>query len=308
MAREARPLPPTTEEVDGEDWYARAITGESFEGVLFREVDLTEAVTSGATFSGCVFRDVRFNASRHSASAFLGCAFVQSSFFDARFEGCKLTGSWFDRCTFTSFAVDGGDWSFVGLAGADLGKASISGVRLREADLTGAKAVGATLRDCDLTGAWLHNADLSRGPARLGPRHARPRRRHACRRAGAVAAGGADRDVARARRRGRVRGSGVSQWTGTFESGAIGVPMTVGPVKALTRALRGAFQLKGRSSRSEYWWFQLWLAVWLLAMLAVDGWNDLGGWVFLLAVLVVLPASVWRCVRRLLVGGCAGAG
>jgi len=99
----------------------------------------------------------------------------------------------------------------------------------------------------------------------------------------------------------------VSQWTGTFESGAIGVPMKVGPVKALTRALRGAFQLKGRSSRSEYWWFQLWLAVWLLAMLAVDGWNDLGGWVFLLAVLVVLPASISLCVRRLHDAGYSGA-
>jgi len=98
----------------------------------------------------------------------------------------------------------------------------------------------------------------------------------------------------------------VSQWTGTFESGAIGVPMKVGPVKALTRALRGAFQLKGRSSRSEYWWFQLWLAVWLLAMLAVDGWNDLGGWVFLLAVLVVLPASISLCVRRLHDAGYSG--
>ena len=165
MAREARPLPPTTAEVDGESWDGRTITG-THDGVLFREVDMSEVVTAGATFTGCVFRDVRLNASRHTASAFLQCAFVQTSFFGARFEGAKMVGSWFDRCTFSSFTVEGGDWSFVGLAGADLGRASFVGARLREADLTGVKAVGATLRDCDLTGAWLHHADLTRADLR----------------------------------------------------------------------------------------------------------------------------------------------
>lgn len=99
----------------------------------------------------------------------------------------------------------------------------------------------------------------------------------------------------------------MSQWTGTFESGAIGVPMKVGPLQALTRALRGSFQTRGRSSRSEYWWFQLWAVVWLIAMLAVDGRNNLGGWVFLVSVLVVLPASISVCVRRLHDAGYSGA-
>lgn len=99
----------------------------------------------------------------------------------------------------------------------------------------------------------------------------------------------------------------MSQWAGSIESGVIGVPMKVGPLRALTRALKGSFQLTGRSSRSEYWWFQLWLVVFLLVMLAVDGRNDLGGWVFLVAVVVSLPPSISLCVRRLHDGGYSGA-
>ena len=33
---------------------------------------------------------------------------------------CKAVGSTFDRCTFSSMSVVGGDWSFAGLAGCDL--------------------------------------------------------------------------------------------------------------------------------------------------------------------------------------------
>lgn len=99
----------------------------------------------------------------------------------------------------------------------------------------------------------------------------------------------------------------MSQWTGTFESGAIGVPTKVGPMQALTRAVRGSFQTRGRSSRSEYWWFQPWLAFWLLGMLALDGWNNRGGWVFFLAVLVSLPTSISLCVRRLHDAGYSGS-
>ena len=99
----------------------------------------------------------------------------------------------------------------------------------------------------------------------------------------------------------------MSQWVGSMDSAAIGVPVKVGPVRALTRAVRGSFQLRGRSSRSEYWWFQPWLAVLLLGTLAIDGWNNLGGLVFLLAVVVSLPPSISLCVRRLHDGGYGGA-
>jgi uncharacterized membrane protein YhaH (DUF805 family) len=97
------------------------------------------------------------------------------------------------------------------------------------------------------------------------------------------------------------------QWAGTMDSGAIGVPKKVGPLEALTRALRGSFQTKGRASRWEYWWFQPWLVVFLLGALALVGWRELGGWVFLLAVLVSLPPSISVCVRRLHDAGYSGA-
>ena len=74
---------------------------------------------------------------------------------------CKLVGSRFERCTFDLLAVRGGDWSFTGLASADLTRATLTGVRLREADLTRLRAAGATLRDLDLSAAELHDADLS---------------------------------------------------------------------------------------------------------------------------------------------------
>ena len=67
----------------------------------------------------------------------------------------------FDGCTFDITKVEGGNWSFVGLPGADLHSATFTGVSLREADLTGIRAAGGTLRDCDLTAAWLHLSDLS---------------------------------------------------------------------------------------------------------------------------------------------------
>ena len=66
----------------------------------------------------------------------------------------------FDRCTFDLMTVTRGDWSFVGLPGADLRRTTFTGTRLREVDLVGARASGATLRHLDLSGAWLHEADL----------------------------------------------------------------------------------------------------------------------------------------------------
>jgi fluoroquinolone resistance protein len=68
----------------------------------------------------------------------------------------------FDRCTFNLLKVVGGDWSFVGLPGADLRTASFTGVRMREVDLVGARCEGSTLRDDDLSGSWFHRANLSR--------------------------------------------------------------------------------------------------------------------------------------------------
>lgn len=155
------PPPPTESEVRHQDWYGRDMSGERHVRVAFVDVDLTEAVAAGASFDECTFRDCRFNASQHTDTAFVNCTFVGCSFFEAVFTRCKLVGSMFDRCSFGLITVDGGDWSFAGLPGADLRKCRFTDVRLREADLTGARLTNAAVRDTDLSGAWLHSADLT---------------------------------------------------------------------------------------------------------------------------------------------------
>lgn len=153
--------PPTDSEVAHESWEQDDLSGQVFRRVAFLDVDLTEATARGATFEECTFRDVDLNATRFTDTAFLNCTFARSSFFGSRFEGCKLTGSTFDRCRFSALEVIGGDWGFVGLAGADLRKAVFRRVRMREADLSGARLAGAVLHHVDLGGASLHQTDLS---------------------------------------------------------------------------------------------------------------------------------------------------
>jgi uncharacterized protein YjbI with pentapeptide repeats len=67
----------------------------------------------------------------------------------------------FDRCTFEITKVVGGNWSLVGLPGADLRSASFKDVRMREVDLTAARCRESSFRDVDLAGALLHRADFS---------------------------------------------------------------------------------------------------------------------------------------------------
>jgi fluoroquinolone resistance protein len=153
--------PKTDATIAGADWYGRQIERERHENILFVDLDLTEGQTVGVVFHECTFRRARFNASSHQASAFVNCTFVSCKFFDSRFTECKFVGSMFDACEFDQMQVSGGDWSFVGLPGAILGRAAFKGTRLREADLTGASCKGGSLRDVDLSGAWLHGADLS---------------------------------------------------------------------------------------------------------------------------------------------------
>ncbi|MFF4615454.1 pentapeptide repeat-containing protein [Nonomuraea jabiensis] len=74
----------------------------------------------------------------------------------------QADGSVFDGCTYGLLKVEGGDWSYVGLAGADLRGSVFRGTRLREADLSGARLEGAELRRADLSGASLRGADLTR--------------------------------------------------------------------------------------------------------------------------------------------------
>ncbi len=151
----------TDHQVRNEDWDGRDLSGETHPRMAFIDVDLTETTGAGAAFTDCTFRNCRFNCSRHSDAAFTNCTFANCDLFDVRFTAAKFVGSSFTRCSFNQLTVVGGDWSFVGLAEADLRRASFTGTRMREADLTGARLQGACVRDVDLSGASLDAADLS---------------------------------------------------------------------------------------------------------------------------------------------------
>jgi uncharacterized protein YjbI with pentapeptide repeats len=96
----------------------------------------------------------------HRGSAFLRCRFRRANLFDATFAGCKLTGSVFEECDLRPLHVEGGDWSYVRLRGAELRGVSFRGVRLAEADLTDADLTDVDLRDADLSYATLRGAVL----------------------------------------------------------------------------------------------------------------------------------------------------
>jgi uncharacterized protein YjbI with pentapeptide repeats len=155
------PAPATSATIAGADWYGRMLQREQQQSTLFVDLDLTEVENVGSVFNECTFRRARFNASVHHSAAFVNCTFISCNFFDCRFTECKFVGSMFDGCQFDHMQCVDGDWSFVGLPGADLRKASFLRTRLREADLTGARCQGSSIRDVDLSGAWLHSADFS---------------------------------------------------------------------------------------------------------------------------------------------------
>lgn len=159
--RAGRPAAETLSRIRDEDWYARDLSGLAHDRVEFIDLDLTETTGRGAAFTDCTFRGVRFNVTAQTGAAFTNCTFKRCVFFEAAFTACKFVGSVFDQCTHDLMKVDGGDWSFVALPGADLRSAEFSGVRMREADLAGARFEGAKLRDSDLSGAWLHSADFT---------------------------------------------------------------------------------------------------------------------------------------------------
>jgi uncharacterized protein YjbI with pentapeptide repeats len=156
------PPPPTDSEVSHADWEGEDLSGQAHTRVAFSDVDLTDATDRGAVFTECTFRDCRFNGSSHTDAAFVNCTFSRCGFFDATFTDCKLVGSMFDRCTYDLLRCAGGDWSFVGLPGADLRRASFSRLRMREADLTRARCDGGRLLDVDLSGASLRGASFVR--------------------------------------------------------------------------------------------------------------------------------------------------
>jgi fluoroquinolone resistance protein len=154
------------ESFSNEDWYAEELTDRTYTRCAFSHIDLTEASSRGSLFTECTFGNVRFNASRHADSAFLRCTFKRCNFFEAEFVDCKMTGSMFHQSTLRPLRVTGGDWSFVGLPGADLRGIAVQGVRMREVDLTGANCADAVFTDVDLSGAQLHSAKFTRSDLR----------------------------------------------------------------------------------------------------------------------------------------------
>ena len=98
---------------------------------------------------------MQLGGSRHLGTAFLACRFDRARLFDARWEGCKLTGSQFPGAFLRPMTSTESDWSYTALRAADLSGLDLSGQRFREADLT-----DADLRECDLTGADLDRARL----------------------------------------------------------------------------------------------------------------------------------------------------
>jgi fluoroquinolone resistance protein len=142
------------------DWYGEDLGDRAYTRCQFFHVDLTEATSRGAVFTECTFGNVLFNASRHADSAFIRCTFKRCNLFEAEFTGCKLIGSGFPESTLRPLAVTGGDWSFVGLSGADLRGTQWRGARMREVDLAGADCREAVLVDLDLSGAQFRAAKL----------------------------------------------------------------------------------------------------------------------------------------------------
>ena len=152
-------------DVRGESWDGRDLSGQTYTGIVFADVDMTEVSDTGAVFTECTFREVQLNASSHVNAAFVNCTFTGCSFFDARLTGCKLVGSMFQRCALTMLEVSGGDWSLVEPARALTCAARGSPVsRMREADLTGVRAGGrdpAATSTCPAS--WLKQGQPVRG-------------------------------------------------------------------------------------------------------------------------------------------------
>jgi uncharacterized protein YjbI with pentapeptide repeats len=156
-----RPGAPTESRINRADWFEADLSGVTHERVLFQDLDMTDSTGTGARFVDCTFRGAELDRCELEAASFENCTFVRCSLVAARFVACKFVGSTFDTAAAERMTVEGGDWSFVGLPGADLRRARITDARMRETDLTGARLGHAVLTNCDLAGAMWSRADLS---------------------------------------------------------------------------------------------------------------------------------------------------
>ena len=152
----------------GIDWYGEELGASVFVACEFIDADLTEVATRGARFEECVFAGGQLNASTHDGTSFTGCTFRRTSFFSATLRGCKLVGSSFVEARLRPMTVEGGNWSYVTMRGADLSELDLSGVKLVDADLSEAILRKAVLRDCDCRARRCETSGWSR-PIWLAP-------------------------------------------------------------------------------------------------------------------------------------------
>jgi uncharacterized membrane protein YhaH (DUF805 family) len=87
----------------------------------------------------------------------------------------------------------------------------------------------------------------------------------------------------------------------------VGVPVRVGLLDAVSRCWRGSFSTQGRASRSEYWWFQLFVVVFVVVVALIESRGSTNGLITLVVFVLLIPAIVSVTVRRLHDGGYSGA-
>ena len=143
------------EDLTRADFSRESLQGRQFVDARLVGADFSEAELEGVVFERCDLSGAELTSAVFDRCAFLGCTFEGARLFGSSLTGCKLTGSTFLRTQLRPLVVDGGDWSYVSLRGADLRGVALRGLRLVEADLS-----AADLSGCDLSGSELSRAQL----------------------------------------------------------------------------------------------------------------------------------------------------
>lgn len=94
------------------------ISHKKFTKCVFRWTDFTDVeVFYGSTFESCDFTYAKLNGINIASCAFLNCTFKATSFFAAKLDECRMTGSNFMEAECESIQICAGDWSYTTLQG-----------------------------------------------------------------------------------------------------------------------------------------------------------------------------------------------
>ena len=139
----------------------------NFQGIDFREVDL-----SGANLSGADLRDANLSGAKLYGANLSGAELYGANLSGANLVGANLSGANLLYANLSGAVLwdanlSGAVLLYANLSGAELGYANLSGAKLVEANLSGANLgyanlSGADLRYVNLSGAKLIKANLSR--------------------------------------------------------------------------------------------------------------------------------------------------